>query len=143
MKRLLSTNLNIMLLSIVLILASCKAQKMTSEQLLNQEYVITQIGDKDVSDSGLTLNVNPENSTISGFAGCNKYNYSYELKDGELDMGFASATKMYCDNNMDLENLFFQKSASVTQFENSPKEINLKNKDGEVVIKAIKKEDSE
>ncbi|TXE20719.1 META domain-containing protein [Psychroflexus gondwanensis] len=132
------------LLSIVLIFASCKAQqqgKMTSEKLVAQDYVITQLGEKEIADSKLTLKVNPENSTISGYSGCNNYNFSYKLKDGVLDLGFASATKMYCDDKMDLENLFFQKAASVTQFDNSSEVIYLKSKEGNVLIKAEKKKE--
>lgn len=144
MKRILNTPLaSIMFLSIIVILASCKAQKMTSDKLMPQDYNVTQIGEKDVSDSKLTLKVNPENSTISGYSGCNNYSFNYKLNGEDLDMGFASATKMYCDGEMDMENLFFQKAASITQFENSKEEINFRNKDGEIVIKAKKKEKSE
>lgn len=144
MKQILNTALaSLMILSIVVIFASCKAQKMVSDKLMQQEYFVTQLGDKDVSESDLTLKVNPENSTISGYSGCNNYSFNYKLKGEELDMGFASATKIYCEDDMDMENLFFQKAASITQFENSKQEINFKNKDGEIVIKAKKKEKSE
>jgi heat shock protein HslJ len=142
MKQYKPLKLGILLFSIVLILAACKAQKqgkMTSEKLLAQEYLITQLGDKEIVDSKLTLKVNPENSTISGYSGCNNYNFSYKMNDGSLDLGFASATKIYCDDKMDLENLFFQKAASVTQFDNSSEVIYLKSKEGIVLIKAEKK----
>ncbi|PKG41905.1 META domain-containing protein [Psychroflexus sp. MES1-P1E] len=130
------------LFSIFLILVSCKAQqqgKMTSEKLIAEEYVITQLGDQELVDSRLTLKIDPENSIISGYSGCNNYNFSYEMNDGILDLGFASATKMYCDDKMDLENLFFQKAASVTQFDTSSEVIYLKSKEGNVLIKAEKK----
>jgi len=130
------------LFSIFLILVSCKAQqqgKMTSEKLIAEEYIITQLGEQEIVDSKLTLRVNPENSKISGYSGCNNYNFSYKMNDGVLDLGFASATKMYCDDQMDLENLFFQKAASVTQFDNSSEVIYLKSKEGNVLIKAEKK----
>lgn len=129
-----------LLLTLAVILGSCKAQKMTSDQLKAQEYTITQLGDKDVSDSKLTLKVMPEKSIISGYSGCNNYNFNYELENGKLDLGYASATKMYCEEDMAIENLFFQKAASVTQFENSEEVINFKNKEGEIVIKGKKKD---
>jgi heat shock protein HslJ len=144
MNRILTTNpARILLFSIAVILGSCKAQKMTSDQLMPQDYTITQIGEKDVSGSEMTIKVNPENSTISGYSGCNNYSFNYKLKGEVLDLGFASATKIYCAGEMDNENLFFQKAASVVQFENSKKEINFKNKDGVTVIKAKKLEKSE
>ncbi|AFU68079.1 META superfamily protein [Psychroflexus torquis ATCC 700755] len=130
------------LFSIFLILVSCKAQqqgKMNSEKLIGEDYVITQLGDQELVDSRLTLKVDPENSKISGYSGCNNYNFSYKMNDGILDLGFASATKMYCDDKMDLENLFFQKAASVTQFDTSSEVIYLKSKEGNVLIKAEKK----
>jgi heat shock protein HslJ len=138
--------LSLTIFTLAILLGSCKAQKqgkMMSDQLMKQEYVVTHLGDKDVSGSGLTLRVNPENSTISGKSGCNNYNFSYKLEGEKLDLGYASATKMYCEDSMELENLFFQKAASVTQFENSKQMIHLKNKAGEVVIKAKKREKSE
>jgi heat shock protein HslJ len=138
--------LSLTIFTFAILLGSCKAQKqgkMMSDQLMKQDYVITHLGDEDVSGSGLTLSVNPENSTISGKSGCNNYNFSYELDGDTLDSGYASATKMYCEDSMRLENLFFQKAASVTQFENSKQMIHLKNKSGEIVIKAQKLEKSE
>lgn len=140
MKRIISANLHLILFGFVVMLGSCKAQKMTSDQLMTQNYEITQMGNRDISDSKLTLKVNPENSTISGFSGCNNYTYSYKLDNKILDLGYARATKMYCDDSMELENLFFQKMASVTQFENSKEALHLKNKQGEIVIKAKKKD---
>lgn len=143
MKQTLKSQVSIILLSTVFLLGSCKALtqgKMTSDELLAQSYVITQLGDKEVSDAELTLKVNPENSTISGYSGCNNYNFSYKLDGEKLDLGYASATKMYCEDVMEFENLFFQKAASVTQFENSKQVLNFKNKDGEIVIKAKKKD---
>lgn len=143
MKQFLKVQVSIMLLSIVFLLGSCKALtqgRMTSDELLAQDYVITQLGDRDVSDAGLTLKVNPGNSTISGYSGCNNYNFSYELDGEKLDLGYASATKMYCEDAMEFENLFFQKAASVTQFENSKQILNFKNKDSEIVIIAKKKD---
>jgi len=134
------------LVALAFLLGSCKAQKqgkMMSDQLMQQDYVITHLGEEEVSKSGLTLKVNPENSTISGNSGCNNYNFSYKLKGENLNLGFASATKMYCEDEMELENMFFQKAASVTQFEASEQEIHLKNKAGESVIKAKKLEKSE
>jgi heat shock protein HslJ len=142
MKPFLILKTSLALFSIFLILVSCKAQqqgKMTSEKLMAEEYVITQLGEQELVDSRLTLKVDPENSKISGYSGCNNYNFSYKMDDGILDLGFASATKMYCDDKMDLENLFFQKAASVTQFDNSSEAIYLKSKEGNVLIKAIKK----
>lgn len=143
MKRILNLNLSIILASAVVMLGSCKAQKMTSDEFLAQDYKVTQIGDKDVSDAELTLVVKPESNSISGYSGCNNYNFNYKLEGKKLDLGFASATKMYCDGAMENESLFFQRAASVTQFENSKQEINFKNKDGDIVIKAKKKEQSE
>lgn len=139
MKYILTLNSSVLLVVIFVVLGSCKAQKqnkMNSEKLMAQDYIITQLGDEEISKSKLSLKVNPENSTLSGFSGCNSFSFNYELKNGKLDLGFARATKIYCEEGMDLENLFFQKAASVTQFENSAEALHLKNKSGDIVIKA-------
>jgi heat shock protein HslJ len=139
MKYILTLNSSVILVVIFVVLGSCKAQKqnkMNAEKLMAQDYIITQLGDEEISKSKLSLKVNPENSTLSGFSGCNSFSFNYELKNGKLDLGFASATKIFCEEGMDLENLFFQKAASVTQFENSAEALHLKNKSGDIVIKA-------
>ena len=139
MKYILTLNSSVLLVVIFVVLGSCKAQKqnkMNAEKLMAQDYIITQLGDEEISKSKLTLKVNPENSTLSGFSGCNSFSFNYELKNGKLDLGFARATKIYCEEGMDLENLFFQKAASVTQFEISAEALHLKNKSGDIVIKA-------
>lgn len=139
MKYILTLNSSVLLVVIFVVLGSCKAQKqnkMNAEKLMAQDYIITQLGDEEITKSKLTLKVNPENSTLSGFSGCNSFSFNYELKNGKLDLGFARATKIYCEEGMDLENLFFQKAASVTQFENSAEALHLKNKSGDIVIKA-------
>lgn len=139
MKYILTLNSSVLLVVIFVVLGSCKAQKqnkMNSEKLMAQDYIITQLGDEEISKSKLTVKVTPENSTLSGFSGCNSFSFNYELKNGKLDLGFARATKIYCEEGMDLENLFFQKAASVTQFENSAEALHLKNKSGDIVIKA-------
>ena len=142
MKRILTINFSLIVLSAIM-LVSCKAQKMTSDQLYPHTYEITDIEGKDVSDAKLTLQVNPETSIISGYAGCNRYSFNYKLEGKTLDLGFASATKMYCEDGMDNENLFFQKAASVTHFENSKEQIIFRNKDGDIVIKAKNTNQSE
>jgi len=139
MKYILTLNSSVILVVIFVVLGSCKAQKqnkMNAEKLMAQDYIITQLGDEEITKSKLSLKVNPENSTLSGFSGCNSFSFNYELKNGKLDLGFARATKIYCEEGMDLENLFFQKAASVIQFENSAEALHLKNKSGDIVIKA-------
>lgn len=131
--------------AMILILASCKAQKqneMTSQALVSQTYTITEINNQDVSDSKLTLKVNTETNTISGFSGCNNYSFNYKLNEGVLDLGYAMATKMYCEGAMKLENLFFKTASSVSQFESSKEQIIFKSKEGDEIIRA-KKKDSE
>lgn len=138
--------INIALLTILLVLVGCKVQKqdkMISNKLISQDYVLTHLGDEVVEDSVLTLKVDTDKSIISGYSGCNSYSFNYKLDKEELDLGYAAATKMYCEDSMKLENLFFQKAASVLYFENSEEALHLKNKKGDIVIKAKKKEKGE
>lgn len=140
-----SVKLKWMISALVLILASCKAQKqneMASQTLVNQKYTITEINNQDVSDSKLTLKVNIENKTISGFSGCNNYSFNYKVNEGVLDLGYAMATKMYCEGAMELENLFFKTTSSVSQYESTREHLFLKSKEGNVILRA-KTKDSE
>ena len=146
MKYISTLNSSVLLLIIFVVLSSCKAQKqndMNSEKLISQEYIITQLGDKEISNSKLTIKVDSKSSTLSGYSGCNSYSFNYKLNDGTLDLGFGRATKMYCEDTMELEELFFQKAASVTQFENSTETLHLKDKSGDILIKAKTKAERE
>ncbi|MFN2260509.1 MAG: META domain-containing protein [Psychroflexus sp.] len=130
-----------------LILFACKAQKQNEANttaLINADYLITHLGEDNVSEEELTMEVNADEARISGFAGCNNYKFEYKLDDkGQLDLGLGVATKMYCDDSMDLESKFFTKASLVTNFVIQNEILYLKSKSGETVIKAKKEEKSE
>lgn len=54
----------------------------------------------------VTLALSPDGAA-SGYGGCNQYSTTYERRDGELEFGRVTATKMACPGTMDLERTFF------------------------------------
>lgn len=54
----------------------------------------------------VTLALSPDGAA-SGYGGCNQYSTTYERRDGELEFGRVTATKMACPDTMDLERAFF------------------------------------
>ncbi|WP_127844603.1 META domain-containing protein [Psychroflexus aestuariivivens] len=125
-----------------LVLLACKAQKQNeanTTKLVNADYLITHLGDETVSDEELTMEVDADEQRISGYSGCNNYKFEYELdENGRLDLGLGVATKMYCEDSMDLESKFFQKAGLVTNFVLKDNTLSLKSKSGEILIKAKK-----
>jgi heat shock protein HslJ len=72
-------------------------QKSTSNVELNGAYMITSIGDKDVSSYSLEISFNPEENRVSGFAGCNRFFGNYKFTGDSLQFGAIGSTKMLCD----------------------------------------------
>lgn len=140
------TSLSLVIVGSLMLLA-CKSQKQNQANtttLLNEDYIITHLGEDEVTDKELTMEVNADEARISGFAGCNNYKFDYELdEEGKLDLGLGIATKMYCEESMDLESKFFTKASLVTNFAIQNHTLYLKSKSGETVIKAKKEEKSE
>ncbi|MGM0634668.1 MAG: META domain-containing protein [Bacteroidota bacterium] len=132
-------------ISVVLVLGlliGCKstkqASKTFSEKLETADYILVKIADKDVEDMNLEMHVDTEEQSISGDAGCNSYRFEYKLEEGNLDLGYGVATKMYCEDTMEIERLFFTQSGKVTKFTQTEKELHFKNDEGKILIKAKK-----
>lgn len=103
------------------IFMSCKTSKNNQESSYSDafestEYELTTIEGKDVREMNLALRIDPENNRISGESGCNNYQFNYQLEETNLDLGYGVATKMYCQETMDIENAFFGAAKKVKHF---------------------------
>jgi len=130
-----------------ILLFACKAQKQNqanTTKLINTDYAVTHLGEKDVTDEKLTMEVDTEAQRVSGFAGCNNYKFKYDIdNEGVLDLGYIVSTKMYCEDSMDLERNFFKQIGRITNFKIQKEHITFLSENGTQVIKAQKAKDSE
>ena len=70
---------------------------------------------------------------INGYGGCNRYFGIYTASpDGSLTIGQVGATKMFCLEQMELEQRFFQALAGVTRFTVDTNQLRLSGPDGDL-----------
>ena len=65
-----------------------------------------------------------EESTVSGFAGCNNFNGGFTLQGKELKFGPIAATRKMC-NDMTIEDQFLQQLSKVARYEVVKRELYL------------------
>lgn len=125
----------------IILLSACKAgknndQKKHSTLFVDREYQLVSIEGRDVTEMNLAMRINTEQKSISGGAGCNNYRFNYELDEDKLDMGFGVATKMYCEETMDVENAFFAAASKVKHFSQTENMIYFLDEENKVLLKA-------
>ena len=79
-----------------------------------------------------TLRLEAEARTAAGFAGCNRFSGSYTLDGSRLTFGAPAATRMACDEGMDLEQRFLGILPSVVSYELKDSTLRLKSRSGVV-----------
>jgi heat shock protein HslJ len=86
------------------------------KQLASHLWQLTAFFGQNISTTGNTnLNFMPQNKSISGSAGCNRYFGSYTLHQGKLSFSQLGSTKMMC-MDMTEEDAFFKHIGQVTRF---------------------------
>ncbi len=95
-------------------------------------WVLTALGgSEDTADIFPTIEFGAD-GTVSGFAGCNRYNGSYSLDGTTLSFGPLAATKMGCPPPAsEVEAAFLQAMSGVTSFTLAPDRLVL---DGPVIL---------
>lgn len=121
---------------------SCKTFNMKSskENFTNGKYQVLSLKEKEFSDKDdYKIFIDTTQQYISGKFDCNNFSVEYEIKeDNTLDFGFAKATKMYCEGEMDLENKFFGILNDVTYFKYNDGDLSFYNKNKDLVLKLKK-----
>lgn len=137
--------LYLLVLAIALISFQCKSTKsgsMYDKDLKEGEFIVEQLNGRQITDHELTFIIDANKKRISGQSSCNNYGVSYEINEnGVLDKGFVIATKMYCDNEMKLENEFIKAVGDFIKFEYAEEEtkLNLFDEEGNKLIELQKK----
>ena len=121
---------------------SCKTfnMKSSNEMFTTGKYQVLSLEEKEFSEEDdYKLYIDTTQQYISGKFDCNEFSVEYDVKeDNTLDFGFAKATKMYCEGEMDLENKFFGIAKSMTYFKYKNGDLSFYNKDKDLVLKVKK-----
>ncbi len=138
----------IVTLLVALISMQCKTtqNKATFDERFNSdEFDVLILNEKNVQDHELTFVIQAKENRISGQSSCNTYGVSYENNEGKLELGFIIATKMYCDDKMELENEFLKAVGEVKKFKysNQGEKLSLYNEEEKKIIELSKKKENE
>jgi heat shock protein HslJ len=82
----------------------------TTASILDRDWVLVALGDR-VNPTGsqgrpVTLRFDAARANAGGFAGCNQYGSAYTLRGDSVRFEPPIATKMACDQGLDVENLW-------------------------------------
>ena len=123
---------------IAISITSCKEMKKISG-----DYEVTIVGNKDYSQHDITLKIEMgEENRISGKSACNQYSGNFtNPKDNQVDIGMLMGTKMYCKDTSQIERDYLDHLSQVTCVNKTKTGLDLLDKEGNVIIVAIKKED--
>ena len=105
--------------------------------LQGESWILTQMltagGQTEVVQTGVSAQF--DGSTISGTAGCNTYNASYEADGSEISFGPIAATKKICpEDEQSTEDRYLQLLAEIGSYEVSGRSMSMNETDGTPVL---------
>lgn len=138
---------SILVLCTLIGLFSCNSSKKGTEKktentvaTLQHSYMVTKINDKTDFKKNATIKFNDDFTQISGNSGCNSYGGAVTIKENTFSMDpFLKVTKMYCQETMADEKMFFRALKEVKTFKVSKDNLFFLNENGKVVIEAKNK----
>lgn len=119
-------------------ITSCKEMKEISGY-----YEVTMVGNNDYSKHDITMKIEMgEQNRISGKSACNQYSGSFtNPENNQMDIGMLMGTKMYCKDTSQIERDYLDHLSQVNSVNKTKTGLDLLDKEGKVIIVAIKKED--
>ena len=115
----------------VLLATSCstpsntvKLKTANNASLTNQSWFLVSNNDvvKGLYDKDVSLIIDEQNATVSGFAGCNNFTATYTKSNGVISFFNVSETKMACPTK-EKEKAFFSMLKNVNRYEINGKEL--------------------
>lgn len=126
------------LLIIFLGLNACKAPREVLVELPLGKYDVVSIyGDQIDEKARVDMNFNGQLKRVTGSTGCNKYSAPMILEEGNLILGNAMVTEMYC-MFMPIESKFLKALTEVEFYRYKADEILLLDKNKNVILKGKK-----
>lgn len=104
---------------LITIIATACSSPTVSAPIEKMEWSLTAIDGaalSDVPQKPITLQLNAAEKRASGFAGCNRFNGTYQLDAQEISFGPLMATRMACPTGLQSETKFLDAMRTVTTF---------------------------
>lgn len=105
--------------------------------LEGESWILTQMltagGQTEIVQTGVSAQF--DGSTITGTAGCNTYNASYEANGSEISFGPIAATKKICpEDEQSTQDRYLQLLAEIGSYEVSGRSMSMNETDGTPVL---------
>ncbi|MGK0377064.1 META domain-containing protein [Patiriisocius sp. Uisw_017] len=123
--------------TVILSTCSNNTKKLELSTLFEKELKVISINNSDVSDLDLTLMLQNNEKSITGFAGCNRFFGTYSIDGNAVAFSKVGATKIYCSDARISENekLFLNSLSKVSSYKPTKSEsIELLNEKNKVLI---------
>ena len=139
----------ILFLISALVIVSCgNSEEKISEnpadlKSLKGDYELTEMDGEDISSEDFILNFNGEEQRLSGKTGCNNFVATYKIEDSIVKFNPPLGTKMYCEGQMEYEEIFNEVIPEISNVRISDKDLIFLSGANQELLSLQKTEDSE
>ncbi|SKB38882.1 Heat shock protein HslJ [Salegentibacter salinarum] len=136
------------ILSLFLIVSCGNSEEKISEDpadlnSLNGDYELLEMDGEDISSEGFILNFNGSEQRLSGKTGCNNFVTAYKIEDSIVKFNPPLGTKMYCEGQMEYEEIFNEVIPEIRNVKISDKDLIFLSEENQELLNLQKKENSE
>ena len=110
---------------------------------LNGNYELLEMDGEDIASEEFTLNFNGEEQRLSGKTGCNNFVATYKIEDSIVKFNPVLGTKMYCEGQMEYEEIFGEVIPEIRNVRISDKDLIFLSGENQELLSLQKIEDSE
>ena len=115
-----------------------KDAKQSSDELYTANYEVISMKGMELDEEKPTIYINTDENAISGNATCNDYRFEFKMDDKKVKMNRGISTKMFCEDEMEIERSFMGLLGNVSHISQSDEYLYLKDADNKLLIKAKK-----
>jgi heat shock protein HslJ len=106
-------------------------------------YELLEMDGEDISSEGFILNFSGEEQRLSGKTGCNNFVATYKIEDSIVKFNPPMGTKMYCEGQMEYEEIFGDILPEIRNVKISDKDLIFLSEENQELLNLQKTEDSE
>ena len=110
----------------------------SSDELYTANYEVISMKGRELDKKKPTIYINADENAVSGNATCNDYRFEFKMNDKQVQMNRGISTKMYCEDEMEIERSFMGLMGNVSFISQSDEFLYLKDADNKLLIKAKK-----
>lgn len=136
------------ILSLFLIISCGNSEEKVSEdpadlKFHNSDYELQEMDGEEISSEEFILNFDGGEQRLSGKTGCNNFVATYKIEDSLIKFNPPMGTKMYCEGQMEYEEIFNEVVPKIRNVKISDKDLIFLSEDNQELLSLKKIEESE